>query len=1125
MLWKAPYYMRKSSLTILIMLFSLCTFDENQYDPLSSSYTPPTFVIDSLHTSIFNGDTVTDDSGIITVVANKSVNQIRWKLDSTSWSSWVHAGVDPFEIRVVVFDTGHHKVNIQTCYSNDGEIGDTVISFFRKQKFCITGMVDSAINIIEGECCTLWVKAQGTFPFHYTWYFDTTAIDSFDTDSFFIQKASLKQSGSYYCRLKDCCGEITSGKINLQVYEKFKLSSMFVPDSFRIGKKDTLTFISSLDRKDTLSCHILNKNDYSSKEITVLTQKPDSLIFILSPDSAGERELFILMTNGHMSDTLRFQVQVPEEIPVWIRSDTSISAIEGTPDTIDLRPLMSYSLTDPVSLSAEFGKIVDTMWIWTPKWGCESADTCIISAVCGYCTYKLHLNIAVNSGDSVGPKIKLVDSSLVNDTISSSQISIKAFIADSLSGVESVLFVKDTVNSKGILGENGTYSGAITKLQSGKRTRIQIRAEDKSMRHNSSVVTFYLTYDSKLKDAVPPIIIQTDGPINGSRVTNANDSLRFSITDDSKLDSVYWTLNGSFGGQLVSNGNGDYKLVYTLNNYGKKQIVIHAIDSSENKNHDSISLTLNYNTPIKGINLDNPRDDAKDIDTMVTFAWRGGDDPDGDTVYYSVNYGSSKDALNRHIECFDCNSIKLPDDKHLTPYTTYYWLVTAYSKTYPDTVLSSINSFRTCARLPRITSQPVAQQDVELGRRAVFTVKATGYPKPSYIWKKNGTKIKNATFDSLVIDSVVLADSGQYTVEVFNSGATVVSSASKLGVIYPIKIAAGGSHSLILKSNGTLWACGLNDYGQLCDGTTVNRSNPIKVMDSVQDIAAGFSHSFFIKRDSSLWACGQNKYDGHLGNGSTADIYQPMKIMDRVKAIATGPYHSLFLKYDGSLWGCGKNSHGQLGNGSTVSVATPVHILDSVQAITVGDYHSLMLKTDGSLWGCGRNSDGQLGNSNLHDDSIPKLIASNVIDIAAGSYHSLFLNKDYSLLACGYNSSGQIGNGKTSNVSAPFQVMNGVKKGVAGYNHTLIIKNDGTLWACGSDSSGALGYGSTSNQLTPVRVFTNVQNVTTGGSHSLIIGKDGSLWVCGSNNSGQLGDGTNANRTTPVRIIPVANRD
>ena len=166
----------------------------------------------------------------------------------------------------------------------------------------------------------------------------------------------------------------------------------------------------------------------------------------------------------------------------------------------------------------------------------------------------------------------------------------------------------------------------------------------------------------------------------------------------------------------------------------------------------------------------------------------------------------------------------------------------------------------------------------------------------------------------------------------------------------------------------------------------------------VTQIAAGDYHSLFLKSDGSLWAMGYND-DGELGDGTYNNTNWPEQIVaSNVTTIAAGEWDSFFLKNDGSLWGVGWNNNGQLGDGTTdsgnYSTNLPEQIMASnVTAIASGEYHNLFLKGDGSLWGVGWNNYGQLGDgtSNYRTNRLEQVVASNVTAIAAGEYHSLLL--------------------------------------------------------------------------------------------------------------------------------------
>jgi alpha-tubulin suppressor-like RCC1 family protein len=99
-----------------------------------------------------------------------------------------------------------------------------------------------------------------------------------------------------------------------------------------------------------------------------------------------------------------------------------------------------------------------------------------------------------------------------------------------------------------------------------------------------------------------------------------------------------------------------------------------------------------------------------------------------------------------------------------------------------------------------------------------------------------------------------------------------------------IAIAAGSSHSLFLTKDGRVWATGRNNEGQLGDGTTQDRSIVVPVVkadgspfDSVIAIAAGHLHSLFLRQDGSVWAVGNNDA-GQLGDGTLQRRLTPVQV-------------------------------------------------------------------------------------------------------------------------------------------------------------------------------------------------------------------------------------------------------
>ena len=147
------------------------------------------------------------------------------------------------------------------------------------------------------------------------------------------------------------------------------------------------------------------------------------------------------------------------------------------------------------------------------------------------------------------------------------------------------------------------------------------------------------------------------------------------------------------------------------------------------------------------------------------------------------------------------------------------------------------------------------------------------------------------------------------------------------------QIAAGYSHTVALKSDGTVWAWGDNSYGQLGESpyTIIKRTTPVqvssKILNSVTAVAAGSGHTIALRSDGTVLAWGYNSY-GQLGDGTTTWRDTPVQVsgLSGVTAIAGGSFYTVALKSDGTVWAWGDNSSGQLGDGTTTNSTTPVQV-------------------------------------------------------------------------------------------------------------------------------------------------------------------------------------------------------
>ena len=128
------------------------------------------------------------------------------------------------------------------------------------------------------------------------------------------------------------------------------------------------------------------------------------------------------------------------------------------------------------------------------------------------------------------------------------------------------------------------------------------------------------------------------------------------------------------------------------------------------------------------------------------------------------------------------------------------------------------------------------------------------------------------------------------------------------------KIAAGGAHTVTIKSDGTLWAWGFNGMGQFGDGNT--RDGGVSTQANADthwtSIAAGYYHTVAIKSDGTLWAWVDSEF-GQLGNGSGDYLSNtiPVKITSAGNewfSVAAGYGHTVAIRSDGTLWAWGLNN-------------------------------------------------------------------------------------------------------------------------------------------------------------------------------------------------------------------------
>lgn len=355
-------------------------------------------------------------------------------------------------------------------------------------------------------------------------------------------------------------------------------------------------------------------------------------------------------------------------------------------------------------------------------------------------------------------------------------------------------------------------------------------------------------------------------------------------------------------------------------------------------------------------------------------------------------------------------------------------------------------------------------------------------------------------------------------------------------------VAAEENHTVVLKSDGTVWGWGLNDYGQVStDNSNTYVENPVQVAGltgaPVVSVASGGYHTLALRSDGTVLAWGMNG-NGELGDGSTSWDHGigPVQVrsLTGIVAVAAGYWHSVALKNDGTVWAWGATSQGVLGDPSAIDGSTPVKVvgLSGVVAVSAGTEFNLALKNDGTVWAWGDNSYGQLGDGKGASDAysaFPVMVngLTGVAAISAGYDHALALKNDGTVWAWGRDDVYQCGVDYVEGVNELVPVRAGSLSGVvtiaAGGWHNLALKSDGTLLAWGSNSYRESGSGSEDvNILVPVAVSIptgeRVARIAAGENHSIALMADGKLFAWGGNDDGQIGNGTDTQAEFPVEI-------
>lgn len=350
--------------------------------------------------------------------------------------------------------------------------------------------------------------------------------------------------------------------------------------------------------------------------------------------------------------------------------------------------------------------------------------------------------------------------------------------------------------------------------------------------------------------------------------------------------------------------------------------------------------------------------------------------------------------------------------------------------------------------------------------------------------------------------------------------------------IFVTSIATGGLHTCALTGfEGKAYCWGSNDRGRLGDGTTRDRTFPRVVSGGLNftAITAGSSgHTCGLTEFGEAYCWGSNPF-GQLGDGTRVDRLTPVAVTGGLTftAITAGDGYTCALALSGSAYCWGSNGLGQLGNGEfhegeEGDQLSPVAVVGGMTFSDITAYGNLTcgIERDGTAhcWGA------DLERIIVHPSGVPFAIPGGLAfsDIDAGNNHVCGLSDAGRAYCWGYNFFGQLGDGSNDHSSSPVEVVGAPRYSAirAGGPHSCALLLTGEAYCWGANDAGQLGDGGHTDRNTPVAVAVGFgfHRIDTGIGYSCGVSRGRNAYCWGGNSHGQLGDGTITDRDIPTLV-------
>jgi alpha-tubulin suppressor-like RCC1 family protein len=338
-------------------------------------------------------------------------------------------------------------------------------------------------------------------------------------------------------------------------------------------------------------------------------------------------------------------------------------------------------------------------------------------------------------------------------------------------------------------------------------------------------------------------------------------------------------------------------------------------------------------------------------------------------------------------------------------------------------------------------------------------------------------------------------------------------------------LSVGGGHTCGLTAQGTAFCWGVNDYGQLGDGTTADRTRPAAVAGGLRfaELTAGGSRTCGRTVAGEAFCWGLNA--GQPWNKPVA-IARGLRFVE----LSTGGAYTCGRTAAGQAYCRSDNVVRRTASGIKVGETTPVAVAGGLRFVqlSAGGAHVCGRTAAGRAYCWGANYNGQLGDGTKTDKATPVAVAGGLrfVALALGSLETCGRTADGRAFCWGANSYGQLGDSTRVDRTTPTPVVGGLRfvELSVGNIHTCGRTADGLGFCWGGTANGERGDGTFTNvvRTTPAPVAGGLRFVElrAGGDHTCGRTKEGAAFCWGWNGHGGLGDGGTIASLGPVQVVP-----